>query len=648
MPDVLATLSSLLGTALLHFLWQGVLFAVIVTPAMSLLRDARPQTRYALACVAMLVSLLAPALTLGWLLASHAASAATVAIAASAPHITSTAFAWNTWLADTPSDIGAQVWPWLVPCWAAGVALLSMRTFSGLFWITRLRHRAWADPASPWQGMTDRMATRLGMSIRVSLRLTNDAATPLAVGWWRPMVLLPAALTMQMPAPLLEALIAHELAHIRRHDYLINLLQRVVEALLFYHPVVWWLSRRIRIERELIADALAADALGERRRLALALSELDRMLDATAAPLPHLAPAAQGGQLMSRIQSLLRPRMHASHTIQFLPLLGLPLFGLALAGAGMYAHATTAPTARQPVAAGTMLNQQPPVAPVPPALPAASAPTVPTAPPVPAAPAAPTALPAPPALPAAVGIAQQHDGNGYALVRKGDAHYLFSGEHDDTRIVETLRSRIVSDFLLVRKNGQSFVVRDSALISAVNRAWAPLEPLNDQMRALQAQMTPHQHRLEDLQAEMERIPAPQSSPEMVAANERLHALASRQAALASQQRALAQRMRGEDGVSREDLERQMDRLSDKIEAISSQMEAQSAIVERQSGQMQQQGDRMRAMGDRMQAASKPMRDIGEAMEVLGTKIQRAADEADGKTRRLIEGAFANGLAQPVT
>ena len=113
---------------------------------------------------------------------------------------------------------------------------------------------------------------------------------------------LPAALLARMPAGLLEALLAHELAHIRRHDYLVNLLQAVVEALLFYHPVVWWLSRRIRHERELIADDLAAEALGDRRSLALALSELDRMLGATAAgPIPRFAHAAHGGQLMSRI-----------------------------------------------------------------------------------------------------------------------------------------------------------------------------------------------------------------------------------------------------------------------------------------------------------------------------------------------------------
>jgi hypothetical protein len=166
----------------------------------------------------------------------------------------------------------------------------------------------------------------------------------------------PRRIVARMPAGLLEALLAHELAHIRRHDYLVNLLQAVVEALLFYHPVVWWLSRRIRHERELIADDLAADALGDRRSLALALSELDRMLGATAAgPIPRFAHAAHGGQLMSRIQHLLRPRQH--------PLaigLSLPLLGLALAGAAMYAHAQSTAPATAPTVDHTDTRHPPP------------------------------------------------------------------------------------------------------------------------------------------------------------------------------------------------------------------------------------------------------------------------------------------------
>ena len=646
MTDTLHSMAPVLGVTLLHFLWQGALLGALAGLALWRLRDARPQARYALACAASLASLLLPALTLGWLLAAPTLPA--VAASAAPTHFTDAStpvIAWHALAAGaTPRD-GAGL-PWPVACWALGVALLSLRTLGGLYWVGRLRRRAWTDEAAGWQDMADRLAARLGLRVAVPLRLTADAASPLAVGWWRPMVLVPASLALRMPAPLLEALIAHELAHIRRHDYLVNLLQGAVETLLFYHPVVWWLSRRIRIERELIADDLAVGVLGDPRRLALALSELERTLDASATPLPHLASAAQGGQLMSRIQHLLRPR--TSDTAgRLLPLLGIPLIGVALAGAGLYAHAA---------ASGTHADALP----VPPAPPAPPPPAAPPAPPAPAVdpvappapppartPPAPPAPPAPPPLPPHHAIAFHNGDGGYAMVRKGEPGYMFSGDRDDMRAVETLRSRIDGDFLLVNKGGRRFVVRDAALLSDVETAWKPLEPLNGKMDALQAKMAPHQQRLSALQAEMERLPVLQSSPAMDNASAELGALASRQGALAAQQAKLALRARRADDAHRADLEREMDRLSAQMEEIGAQMQKQAAIVERQSARLQEQSGRMQDVGERMQEASRPMQDIGKDMEAVGTQIERAAREADGKTRKLIDGAFARGLAQPV-
>lgn len=633
MIDAVLSLSPLLGKMLLHFLWQGALIGAIAASALAMLRDARPQARYAVACAALFLALLLPGLTLAWLLATPATTIAIAATGATNANGLPVA-SWHALPAATSFHF-ARYLPWLTVGWVTGVTLLSLRTLGGLYWVARLRRHAWADASLPWQAASDRLAARLGLRIQVPLRLSANAGSPLAVGCWRPLVLLPAALALQMPAPLLEALIAHELAHIRRHDYLVNLLQCTVETLLFYHPVVWWLSRRIRSERELIADALAAEALGERRQLALALSELERLLATSAPPLPHLAPAAQGGQLMSRIQRLIHPHAPVAPR-PLLPLLGLSLAGLALAGITLYAQATTppGPAPRHPVP----LQQVPP--PTPPAPPAPPAPPQATLP-------APPAPPAPPVPPTPPTIAYQDHGDGYALVRKGDTHYLSSGDRDDMRRLEKLRADIDGDFLWVQKDGRRFVLRDAALLDAIEAAWAPLQPLNGQMDSLQAKMAPHQQRLEQLQQEMEQLPQPQSSPEMDAANARLHALVSQQHALAMQQAQLARRARQADDAQREDLERELDRLSERMDALSAQMDAQSRLIERQSERMQQQGERMQAIGERMRAAGQPMQAIGEEMNAVGERIQRAADSANAKTHRLIESAFARGLAQPV-
>ena len=155
----------------------------------------------------------------------------------------------------------------------------------------------------------------------------------MTAGWFKPVLLVPANLVTGMPPDLLEALLAHELAHVRRHDYLVNLLQFAAEILLFFHPTVWWLSRRIRIERERIADDMAAALIGQPRRLALALNALSQ--DADAAPAP-VAPAARDGDLLDRIRRLTRPDSLPARRAVAMPALAAML-AVAIAGAGVQA-----------------------------------------------------------------------------------------------------------------------------------------------------------------------------------------------------------------------------------------------------------------------------------------------------------------------
>ena len=652
MNEFAAMLVPALGKALLHFLWQGTLLGLLAGLAIGLLRNARPQARYAIACMALAASLLLPMLTVAWLLASPVIgtdAGLPVRIAAGSdvapPH------AYGDMLAMQPST----ALPWIVLLWASGVATLFLRMAGGLWWVRRLQHRAWPDAGGHWQARADALASRLGLARGVRLRLF-DGDAPLAIGWWRPMVLLPAALLARMPAGLLEALLAHELAHIRRHDYLVNLLQAVVEALLFYHPVVWWLSRRIRHERELIADDLAASALGDRRSLALALSELDRMLGATAAgPIPRFAHAAHGGQLMSRIQHLLRPRQH--------PLaigLSLPLLGIALAGVALYAHAQSS----APDAATAEYVIAPPAHPAPPAPPAAPSRVIaadrtktPPPPPPPAPPAPPADIAAPPAPPAPPpppprrgAINNVHAGidssNGYAIVRKGDTGFRMSGSTDDIATIRSLRHDIDGDFLWVRRGANAYVVRDAGVLAGVNAAWRPVDALDVRMNALQSRMQPHQQKLDALGNQIERM-APIETPEMRAASRQLEALAERQQALAEKQSRLAGKMARADDAGRDALSRDMDLLSEQMDVLSKQMDRHSNVMDQQSRAMQRQSGKMEAVARDMEAAAKPMEAIGRDMEALGNQIEREAGIADTRIRSLIDQAIARGLAQPV-
>jgi beta-lactamase regulating signal transducer with metallopeptidase domain len=135
---------------------------------------------------------------------------------------------------------------------------------------------------------------------------------PTVIGWLRPVILVPASALTGLSAEQLEALLAHELAHIKRYDYLINLIQTAVETLLFYHPAVWWLSAQIRQEREHCCDDLAVATCGDVLIYARALAELEQLRSLA----PGLAVAANGGALINRIQRLIGSPARASHRFE--------------------------------------------------------------------------------------------------------------------------------------------------------------------------------------------------------------------------------------------------------------------------------------------------------------------------------------------
>jgi beta-lactamase regulating signal transducer with metallopeptidase domain len=639
MNDAMLVLFPALATALVQFVWQGALVGALAWALLALLRDARPQARYAVACLALLSCVLVPAMAL---LQALAGGDAPVAMRIDLPLQDVAATAVD---ADGgglfPFVLPGIASPWIVIAWAAGVAALSLRMACGLLWVGQLRRIAGGDAEGAWQSRIDRLAARFGIGRHVALRLVPGGSTPLTAGWLRPVVLLPVAVAARMPVDLVEALLAHELAHVRRHDYLVNVLQCGVEALLFYHPVVWWLSHRIRIERELVADDLAAEALGDRRRLALALSELDRCVPDRHDIVPaHLAPAAHGGQLMPRIQQLIRPQRRSAGA-----LFALPVVGLALAGAAFYAQAHFAAPQEDAAAAAT---PAPAVAPVSAVLPApAAAPAAPTPPPATPAPLpAPAAAPDAPVLPAP----EPDERSSYAFVRKGKDGISMSGDIDDTDDIEAARSRIDADFLWFRRDGKAWVIRDADTIARARQAWAGTEGIEKEMQALQAQMKPHETRMKSLGERMqalEKVDA-METPEARAALRNIEAMSTRVQALAERQVALARRMRqvDDDGErARIDLDReQLDRQQ---EALNAELERHNATIEALSARVAAQAMPREALAREMASASEPMQALGEKMSGVGQRIERAARIADRQVRTLIDQAYRDGRAEPV-
>ena len=349
LPTLSPAFVASLGWALLHFVWQGALVGCAAAVLLVVLRNARPESRYAVACGALLLCIAWPAADLALMLqnGSDIQSVRLLPLVHAPAATLQDAAGLSAWL--------QRHLDWIVGTWAACAAALALRMALGLLWIGRAPG---ADDGRPdgraeeriWQARLSQLAARCGLGRHVRLRIVAGLASPVTAGFWRPVVLVPAALVTGMPPALLEALLAHELGHVRRHDYLVNLVQNVIEALLFYHPAVWWISHRIRLEREQIADDFAARRLGEPRRLARALSELERLQFSR----HHLAQAATGGDLMARIRRLVRPDPQALDWRA-----GLPVLGLVLACAAS-THALTArdaPPAAVPAVAADLTRR---------------------------------------------------------------------------------------------------------------------------------------------------------------------------------------------------------------------------------------------------------------------------------------------------
>jgi beta-lactamase regulating signal transducer with metallopeptidase domain len=278
--------------SLLHFLWEGTLVVALVFFPLRFLRQA--SARYVVGCAAMLLMLVLPVATFIFIEMTrdvHSPSHTAGFTAASSSIMRFVAAA----------TVSHAEWTSLVVAvWAIGVALVTLRNAGGLLLAYLWGRRAVMAAPSECYDAVLQVASRLRLRCAIRLRMSCDGVAPMVLGWIQPVVVIPT-IALKLPLQQLEALLAHELAHIRRHDFLVNLVQKGVETLLFYHPAVWWLGSRIRDERENCCDDLAVRVCGDRVVYARALTSLEELRVGAS----QFAMAASGGSLVRRIARLL-------------------------------------------------------------------------------------------------------------------------------------------------------------------------------------------------------------------------------------------------------------------------------------------------------------------------------------------------------
>jgi beta-lactamase regulating signal transducer with metallopeptidase domain len=326
-PDLLREF----GWTLIHFLWQGTLLAVLLQPILAGCRRAELRYNWSLATLGLMAA--APVVTFAVLRHPGGGGigpgevAAGPAAPASAVLMPAGGISWMDGL------VGA---------WFAGVTGLSLRVIGGWVLLERLRRETAPLPTALLRRCRA-LQHSLDMARPVRFVQSAQVSVPAVIGWFRPTVLIPLASLSGLSTRQVDAVILHELAHIRRLDAFANLFQILVETLLFYHPAVWWVSRRIRVERENCCDDIAVSICGDAVGYARALTLLE-----TRRGVPVMALAASGGALKHRVIRLLAPRPRGTRLPAFAP---AAIALVCLAASITAGHALTAQPEPEPAAA---------------------------------------------------------------------------------------------------------------------------------------------------------------------------------------------------------------------------------------------------------------------------------------------------------
>ena len=296
-----------IGLVLIHFTWQGLVIGMLFAAGRLAMQGASAVARYNWAVFCLLLLALTPPLTFAWLSTASGSEAVTglatmsESFQAGAASSVSSSSGWTL----------SAFLPVIVGLWLCGVLLMSARLGTGWWHVNQLRRHADFRMPPAIRSQLERLASELNLTRQVGLAFSNRIAGPMLIGVFRPLILLPVGLVNRLSPRELEMVLAHELAHLRRADHLVNLFQNIVETLLFYHPVVRWVSNVIRAERELASDDQAAHLTGDRICYAETLLKLEKERGDRL----QLAIGMADHQLVTRVRHLLAPKPRQTGSI---------------------------------------------------------------------------------------------------------------------------------------------------------------------------------------------------------------------------------------------------------------------------------------------------------------------------------------------
>jgi beta-lactamase regulating signal transducer with metallopeptidase domain len=296
---------------LFHSLWQGGLLALVAFGLMIILRKHRPAIRYVILYIVMM---LLPVFFAGTFLMTYHPDKVNIETSGTTRYqdnnitsemaVVDKSTTSRAWYAHPALMFESQA-KWLVLIWFIGFFIFLLRFSGSILYVYRLRNYQVYDVDEQWDAKLRRLSERIGSDRRIKLAESALARIPMTIGYFKPVILLPLGTLSGVPPQQIDAILLHELAHILRKDYLLNIIQSVIELLFFYHPVTWWLSGLIRQEREHICDDLAIGVNQDHLNYIKALTTMEELNSKS----PLLASALLGSKkrLLFRVKRLLNP-----------------------------------------------------------------------------------------------------------------------------------------------------------------------------------------------------------------------------------------------------------------------------------------------------------------------------------------------------
>ncbi|QKZ11876.1 M56 family metallopeptidase [Spirosoma sp. KUDC1026] len=336
-----------LGWTLVHAIWQGFALVLPTAIALYLLRSRSSALRYRLGILALAAQLLVSVVTFSFYYEPFVPSVST-----GAAQLMSASWQQNVgvlpWHQQVRRFLEGHLSQFVV-LYLIGLVIFGLRLAGGWLYLQRLSRLATPPANTLWNTLVNQLRATMALRPVIQIRESASVAVPVVVGIMKPILLIPVGLATSLSVQEVEAVLAHELAHIKRQDYAVNLLQSLVDVLYFFHPALWWLSARVREERELCCDDLAVQACGgDGRRLAQALARMEELRLLQTAPTPALAMAfAQKRlQLLHRVRRMLG--VPTRSIVSNRSLAGLTLATILLVSASVYAIQQQHPKPKAP------------------------------------------------------------------------------------------------------------------------------------------------------------------------------------------------------------------------------------------------------------------------------------------------------------